>query len=217
MRSELAVHWNNLFNNGHTQYKKDSWMKRLEIIEIIKERDRYTDKKVSVFARLMTYFLSFVLLFFLLFILVNKYTSSFWFSLVISLVFTVFISMQVFVLVKRKYIHDIKTMGPGYLLQKRIDNLYLLSEDEMRRLACDIILKMCNADNFEEKGAFLLCGGNPVAFLNTGDKSIRQCGKIRMLMQMGYDKVIAVCTEEQRTFIQRQYPDNAYISLPIRM
>lgn len=185
-------------------------MKKVEFIEILKERNRYAEKKTSVFARLMTYFLSLVLLFFLLLFLINKFAMNFLFSLVISLVVTFFISMQIFLFIKRKYTNDIQSKKYKFLLQQRINNLYLLTEHEIKELALDVILKKCNKDKFEKQGAFFICDNYPIAFFIIGGKGIKQCCKIRMFMNMGYSKVIAVCSEEQKNMIEKLYPDKIY-------
>lgn len=185
-------------------------MKTPEFIEILKERNIYSNKKTSVFARLMTYFLSFVLLFFLLFFLIDKYTLNFWFSLIISFIFTLFISMRIVLFVKRKYLYEIKENKERFLLKRRTDNLYLLIEDEIKGLAFEVISKKCNGCAIEKRGAFLFCENKPVVFFNTGERSVLQCNKIKLFLNMGNDKIIAVCTEEQKKIIEKSYSSNIY-------
>lgn len=183
-------------------------MKKIGFIDVIKERNIYTDKKVSLLARLMTYFLSFVLLFFLFFLFVERYTSKFWFSVFIAASCSFVIAAWFILFTKNKYTAEMNIKKSNYLQKKRIENLYLLSENEISDLSLQILLQKIENAKIVRNGAFLFCNGIPISFMNIGTRKISSCGKINMFLNMGYRKVIAVCTEEQKREIEKIYTDS---------
>lgn len=183
-------------------------MKDVRFIDLIRERNMYTDKKVSVFARLTTYFLSFVLLFFFLLFVIIHYTSNFWFSVFISAIFTFVFATWIILATKQKYIAEMESKKNEYSLKRRTENLYLLSDSEIEDFALKSILKALNGTSVEQSGVIRLCNGNPVVLMILGMREINQCDKIKMYLNMGYDKVIAVCTQKQKNILQKYYSEN---------
>lgn len=183
-------------------------MNKIGFIDIVKERNMYTDKKTSVLARLMTYLLSFVLLFCLLFFVVYRYTSKFWFSVFIAAVFSVIFAVSFITFTKNKYKEEMIIKKSEYFRKKRIENLYLLSENEISELSLRILSQNFENAKIVKEGAFIFCNGMPVIFMNIGTRDINRCGKIKMFLNMGYTKVIAICTEEQKRETEKIYSEN---------
>lgn len=95
-----------------------------------------------------------------------------------------------------------------YSLKKRTENLYLLSDNEIEDFALKTVSKAFNGTTPEQKGSIRFFNGNPVVIMILGMRELNQCDKIKMYLNMGYDKVIAVCTQKQKNILQKYYSKN---------
>ncbi len=181
-------------------------MKQDSLISVIREYNKYTDKKVSIPARLTTYFLWFALLYCFMCILIYEQSEKFAFSLIMSAVLCVALSVWLIGKLKLRYIVLIEANREKYVLARRVRHLKLLSSQELEGFVRLFLQRRLCAKDIKRADVFLLCDGVPVIII-TGDAGV-ECSKIKMVENFGYKHIIVICDTAGQKHINADYMGN---------